>query len=189
MKIVMRGAGVVVAFALAACAGSQKPSGKMEDVLETSAAVVAVDYVQRLITVKPEGGEPIDLEASEAVKNLDQVKVGDEVALTYTEALAWQVRPAGDGGPGVATGENVTTAPPGAKPKVSARQSLKLTASITAIDVGNNTVTLAGPQGNTRTFKARDPANLRKVKVGDLVDIEYSQALAIAVRPMTQKTQ
>lgn len=182
-------AGVVVAVVLTGCAGSQKPSGRMEDVLEVSAAVVAVDPAQRLITVKPEGGDAIELEASEAIKNLDQVKVGDEVALTYTEALAWQVRPAGTGGPGVSTGEDVTTAPPGAKPKVSARQSFKLTASIAAIDVGKGTVTLAGPRGNTRTFKARDPANLKKVKVGDLVDLEYSQALAIAVRPMTKQTQ
>lgn len=179
-------AGIVVAVGLSGCAGSQKPSGRMEDVIEARAAVVAVDPAQRLITVKPEGGDPVEVEASEAVRNLDQIKPGDEVVLTYTEALAWQVRPAGQGGPGVSAGEDVTTAPPGAKPKASARQSFKLTASITAIDLDKGTVTLAGPQGNSRTFKARDPANLRKVKVGDLVDLEYSQALAIAVQPATK---
>jgi len=183
MKSVMSVVGAICILALAGCAGSGKPSGKMEDVLEATAAVVAVDPAQRLITVKPEGGEPIDLEASESIKNLDQVKVGDEVALTYTEALAWQVRPAGQGGPGVSTGEEVATAPPGAKPSLAAKQSLKLTASITAIDIAKGTVTLTGPQGNSRTFKARDPGNLKKVKVGDLVDLEYTQAVALAVRP------
>jgi hypothetical protein len=172
MKSVMVVAGAICAIGLVACASSGKPSGRMEDVLEATAAVIAVDPVQRLITVKPEGGEPIDLEASESIKNLDQVKVGDEVALTYTEALAWQVRPAGQGGPGVSTGEEVATAPPGAKPSLTAKQSLKLTASIT------------GPQGNSRTFKARDPGNLKKVKVGDLVDLVYTQAVALGVRPM-----
>lgn len=182
-------AGVVVVVALIGCAGSQKPSGRMEDVQEMRAAVLAVDPAQRLITVKVEGSDPIELEASEAVKNLDQVKPGDEVALTYTEALAWQVRPAGTGGPGVSAGEEVTTAPPGAKPKVSARQTFKLTASITNIDLAKGAVTLTGPQGNSRTFKVRDPANLKKVKVGDLVDLEYSQALAIAVQPTTKQKQ
>lgn len=183
MKHVTGIAGVIAVVALVGCAGSQKPSGRMEDVQEIRAAVTAVDPAQRLITVKVEGSDPIELEASEAVKNLDQVKVGDEVALTYTEALAWQVKPAGTGGPGVSTGDEVVTAPPGARPKVSARQSFKLTASITNIDLAKGAVTLAGPQGNARTFKVRDPANLKKVKVGDLVDLEYSQALAIAVQP------
>lgn len=43
-----------------------------------------------------------------------------------------------------------------------------------------------GPQGKAHTFKARDPGNLKKVKVGDLVDLTYTQALAIAVRPATK---
>jgi len=34
---------------------------------------------------------------------------------------------------------------------------------------------------------ARDPANLKKVQVGDLVDMTYSEALAIAVRPVNKK--
>jgi hypothetical protein len=38
--------------------------------------------------------------------------------------------------------------------------------------------------GGSRTFKARDPARLKQVKVGDLVDIPYSEALAVAVKPI-----
>jgi len=62
-----------------------------------------------------------------------------------------------------------------------------LTATITEIDLTNVTVTLTGPEDNPLTFKARDPANLKKVQVGDLVDITYSEALAIAVRPVNKK--
>lgn len=181
----LRSIAALTAFALlAGCAGSsQKPAGRMEDVTELQATVTAVDLPHRLVTLKGEGVDEVVVEASDAVKNLDQVKVGDVVAVSYTEALAWQVRPAGQGGPGVGTGEDVTTAPPGAKPSVAAKQSFRLTASITAIDLDKGTVTLTGPQGNSRTFKALDPGNLKKVKVGDLVDLTYSQALAIAVRP------
>lgn len=177
----------VIGFALAACAGSQKPSGQMEDKLEMSATVTAVDPAQRLITVKPDDGDPVDFEAADSIKNLDQVKAGDQVVLTVTEALAWQVRPAGEGGPGVSAGDEITTAPPGAKPSLAAKRTFKLTASITALDLAKGTVTLTGPQGNSRTFKARDPGNLKKVKVGDLVDLVYSQAVALAVRPATKE--
>jgi hypothetical protein len=42
-------------------------------------------------------------------------------------------------------------------------------------------VTLTGPGGGSQTIKARDPANLKKVQVGDLVDITYTEAVAISV--------
>jgi Cu/Ag efflux protein CusF len=180
LRIIIGGA---LAIALTACAGLQKPSGQIEDKLDVSATVTAVDLAQRLITVKAEDADPIEFEAADAIKNLEQVKVGDKVVLTVTEALAWQVRPAGEGGPGASTGDEVTTAPAGAKPSLTAKRTFKLTAGITAIDQAKGTVTLTGPQGNSRTFKATDPANLKKVKVGDLVDIVYSQAVALAVRP------
>jgi hypothetical protein len=32
-------------------------------------------------------------------------------------------------------------------------------------------------------LKAHRPADLEKIRVGDLVDITYSEALAVAVRP------
>ena len=54
-------------------------------------------------------------------------------------------------------------------------------------DLANGTVTLKGPQGNSRTMKARDPKNLQKVQVGDLVDITYTEAVAVRVRPSPQK--
>jgi len=62
-----------------------------------------------------------------------------------------------------------------------------MTATIEAIDQVNGTVTLKGPQGNSRTIKARDPKNLQRVQVGDLVDITYTEAVAVRVRPSTQK--
>lgn len=53
--------------------------------------------------------------------------------------------------------------------------------------LANGIVTLTGPEGNSRTIKARDPANLKKVQVRDLVDITYSEAQAVAVRPVNKK--
>jgi hypothetical protein len=39
------------------------------------------------------------------------------------------------------------------------------------------TVTLTGPQGRSKTLKAHRPADLEKIRVGDLVGITYSEAL------------
>jgi hypothetical protein len=42
-------------------------------------------------------------------------------------------------------------------------------------------VTLRGPEGNSLTVKARDPKKLDKVAVGDLVNITYTEEVAILV--------
>jgi hypothetical protein len=81
----------------------------------------------------------------------------------------------------------VTTAQPGEKPGGTLGRTVTVTTTITAIDLANGTVTLTGPGGDSQTIKARDPANLKKVQVGDLVEITYSEAVAVAVRPVEKK--
>ena len=178
----------LLAAALAAgCANqNQRPSGRMEDVVKSRATVTAIDMPNRVVTLRGERGDVIVLEVPETVKNLAQVRVGDEVITSYTEAVAWQVKPAGQGTPGVSAQDSMTTAQPGARPGATVGRTLNVTATITAIDLANGTVTLTGPGGNSQTIKARDPANLKKVKVGDLVDITYTEAVAISVQPVAK---
>jgi hypothetical protein len=97
------------------------------------------------------------------------------------------VKPANKGASGVSTQDSVTKANAGESPRATVGRTTTLTATITAIDLASGTVTLTGPGGNALTMKARDPANLKKVQVGDLVDIVYSEAVAIAVRPLDKK--
>lgn len=166
---------------LGGCTTMGKPSGRAEEVVDIRATVTAIDRQRREFSLRPERGDEVVVGAPAEMKNFDQLAVGDVVTAAYTEAVAWQVRSAGTEGPGVSDTASLTTAKPGAKPSVEGRAVATLTATITAIDTKAGTVTLTGPQGASRTLKARDPANLRKVKVGDLVDISYSEALAIKV--------
>jgi len=179
---------LVATIALAAGCANQKqlPSGRMEDVVKARATVTAIDLPNRVVTLKGEKGDVIILEVPDTVKNLPQLRVGDEVITSYTEAVAWQVKPAGQGTPGVSAQDSMTTAPPGARPGATVGRTLNVTATITAIDLANGTVTLTGPGGNSQVIKARDPANLKKVKVGDLVDITYTEAVAISVQPVSK---
>jgi hypothetical protein len=167
---------------LCGCAGTGKPGGSAEQVTDVRATVTAVDKAQRQFSLRVEGGEEVTLAAPAEMKNFDQLAVGDVVTATYTEAVAWQVRAAGQDGPGASDAASVTAAKPGEKPSVEGRAVTTITATITGIDTAAGTVTLTGPLGNSRTLKARDPSNLKKVKVGDLVDITYSEALAVKVQ-------
>lgn len=56
-----------------------------------------------------------------------------------------------------------------------------LTATITALDVARGTATFTGPQGQLAVVKAHNSADLRRIRVGDLVDITYSEALSLAM--------
>ena len=178
---------IVITLALLAGCATQKPSGRMEDVREARATVTAIDRPQRLVTLKDAQGREMVVQVSDRVKRLDEVNVGDQLLVSYTEALAWQVKPASKGAPGVSAQDSVTRAKPDESPGGTVGRTTTVTATITAIDLANGTVTLTGPGGGSQTIKARDPANLKKVQVGDLVDIVYTEAVAISVRPVDKK--
>jgi hypothetical protein len=181
------GCAMLMAVLAAGCAATQKPSGRVEDGIQSRATVTEVDLPARLVTLKDDRGQEIVVEVPDRVKSLDQVKAGDEVIVSYTTAVAWQVRRASDAAPGVSEQTTFNTEKAGEKPAGTVGRSVTLTTTITAIDLANDTVTLSGPEGRSRTIKVREPADLRKVQVGDLVDITYSEAVAIAVRQVAKK--
>jgi len=64
-----------------------------------------------------------------------------------------------------------------------AAQTVKLTATITAIDPKTRDITLKGPQGNEVTVTAGpEVKNFAKMKVGDQVNIEYLEALTLELK-------
>src|SRR5664279_1202761 len=145
-----------------------------------TATVTKINQKTREVTIKTDDGKEHSFVASDDVKNLAQVKKGDVITITYTEALAYQVRKHG-AAPGVSTTEAAVAAEPGAKPAGAVAQQTSVTVTITAIDPTVPTVTFMGPKGNTKTIKVRDPQKLVGVKVGDLVDITYTEAIAVKV--------
>ena len=59
------------------------------------------------------------------------------------------------------------------------------TATVESIDKPNSMVTLKGPQGNMVTVKARNPDTITKLKVGDELNITYTQAMAVSLEKAT----
>ena len=78
------------------------------------------------------------------------------------------------------TGGAVVGTAPGA---AVAAQTVKITATITAIDKSTRDVTLKGPQGNEITVTAgQEVKNFDKLKVGDKVDLQYLEALTLELK-------
>jgi hypothetical protein len=145
-----------------------------------NATITAIDKANRAVTLRGPQGNSVTVHAGEDVKRFNELKVGDQVTATYAESVAWSVRPAGQPAPPRET-DTATQRAGGPGGAVASQQNISVT--IEAIDPAVPSVTVKGPQGRTATFKVSDPKNLQNVKVGDKVDISYTQALLIRVDP------
>ena len=125
-------------------------------------------------------GRTVTLEVRDKAK-LDVIKVGDPVIARYVEALAIEVKKPGTTTPGTTVQESRVSSNPGETPAGAVGREVSVTATVTAIDKKGRTVTIKGPEGNSETIKAVDPKNLDAVKVGDMVEIRYFQALAVSL--------
>jgi len=174
-------------------AGEQAPavekplSVKKEQVVTATATVQAIDLQKRVVTLKGPKGNVFDITVGEQARNLPQLKVGDEVEAKYYESIALRLVKPGEGVAGVQETGALARAKQGEKPGGMAGRQVTLTATITAIDKKKQKVTLKGPEGKTVTVKAENPKNLAKVKVGDEIEITYTEALAISVETAKKK--
>ena len=168
-------------------AADEKPSGREQTLVEMRAVVIGVDQKRRLLALESDDGGRTVLPVAEEFRDFERARVGDQVVVSYTTAIAWQVKPAGEGAPGMSTRETLSNPRPGEAPGGAIERALTITATITALDLARGTVTLTGPQGRSQTFAAHKASELEKIRVGDLVDITYSEALAVGVRQEAKK--
>jgi Cu/Ag efflux protein CusF len=168
-------------------AATEKAPGRAAGrAVQVKGTVAAVDKDNRTVTLKGPKGRTLTLDVQDPQK-LDAVKVGDPVVATYMEAVAFQIKKPGTATPGTTVQETRVSSKPGETPAGAIGQEVTVTATITAIDKKAGTVTIKGPQGNTETIKAKDPKNLDLVKAGDLVEITYARALAVALDKPAKK--
>ena len=175
-------ASAAVAQQKAAPTTGSKPGVVVADVTELKATVDAIDYTKRLATLTGPEGNTVTVKVGPQVKNLDQVKAGDQIVVRHYESVALFVRKSGEP-PAATEAAAVAVAPKGQKPGGIMVDTVEITAKVEAIDYAKRTVTLKGPEGKTRTIKV-DPSvkRFREIKKGDEVVVRHTEALAISVR-------
>src|SRR5438094_1334739 len=141
---------------------------------------LVINKDKRTVTlVGPQGGT-LTLTVQDPQK-LDALKVGDPVVATYYEALVIQVRPAREAKPGVSVTDATVTTKPGEIPAGAVESQVTVTAAISAVDAQKGTLMITSLQDDAETVKARNPNMLAGVKAGDLVQLTYTRALAVAL--------
>ncbi|MGE5346831.1 MAG: hypothetical protein ACM3JH_12830 [Acidithiobacillales bacterium] len=179
LLFVVVAAGLTAAFAAAATPAEK--TGGTARVETAKAKVTAIAPETRVLLLKGEGGKVISLQVPEAVKNFPQIKVGDEVVARYYEAIAFEVKKPGEAAAPPSVTEAAAHAAPGQKPAGIIAGEVKATVEIMAIDHHHPSVTVKGPEGNVYDVAVKNPKNLEGLKVGDKVEVTYTQALAISV--------
>ena len=159
---------------------SAKPSRITVGVIKLTGTVKAVDLEKKTATVEGSGGRVVTVDAKNA-RNLEQVKEGDKVTLTYTQERAVFVRKT-DEQPSAAEARSVQLAPKGEKPGGVIVQTIELSGSVESVDPQKHLIVLKGPAGNVRTFTV-DPGvkNLSQIKKGDQVVLRFTESVALSV--------
>ena len=191
--------GILVAVGLAGCSTSrggsaaapaaavvsteERREGSLTraDAVAITATVEAIDQATRMVTLRGPEGDRVTFRADDRVRNLAQVKKGDQVRVEFIEAFVVRVMKPGEALPNVSAGRAVERAEPGEKPGAVSIESLTVTSTVTHVDRAKQTVTLRGVDGESTTVSVKDPVQLESVAVGDLVEVTATQALAIAV--------
>jgi Cu/Ag efflux protein CusF len=174
--------GLAAALVIGSVVQAEQTVSKSDSVSAT-ATIQAIDKANRLVTLKDETGAEDTMQVGPAMKRFDELKVGDKVKVTYYESLVLQVRKPGDA---VKTGgdEAKATKGTGGSPTATLSRQQTTTVEVLGIDQKLPSITVRTADGRTVTRKVEDRKNLEGVKVGDKIDITYTQAAILSVEPV-----
>jgi hypothetical protein len=113
------------------------------------------------------------------VKRFDTLKVGDRINAKHYENIVLRVQAPGEKGVDRTVRDIATPATQGTGGTLAHQRTI--TATISAIDMNAPSISFTGPNGFKYTSKVRDKAALGKVKVGDKVDITWTEATLLSV--------
>jgi Cu/Ag efflux protein CusF len=174
----------VIAFVvLAASSGGAWAQSKTvsSDMITATATITAIDQKARTITIKDEFGVSDVLQVPEEVKRFSALKVGDKISVRYHSSVVVRLRQPGDPTPDVE--QAALTPSKGEKPGLTGAVQQTLTVTIVAIDMKAPSITVKAENGLTYLRKVHDTKALAKLKVGDQLDITWTDAIAVSVTP------
>ena len=149
--------------------------GEMKSV---TVSVEAIAQPTREVTVKKLDGTYEMLYFPPTIKRLDTLKVGDKISARHYENIVLQLKAPGAMDADFSSAGVVTAK--GGKPAVTSRQHT-ITATIGAIDSNVPSITFTGPNGWKYSGRVQDKEALANVKIGDTLDITWTEALVISI--------
>ena len=181
-------------YLVAAClapglAAAQQPA-VVATTTERTAIVETVNMTERSVLLRGDAGAQSGVLATvrvgPEVRNLGQVRPGDRVVISVTDAIAASIARADDGAGAVGGAAMATRAPEGARPGASFGEAKRVRVRIEEIDLSLNTVTFTTPENERRTVRVQDPRMrefIRTLSPGNLVDVVFVETVSLRVLP------
>ncbi len=168
---------------LVGCSSSPEPL-EVSEVQEIEAIVMAVDAEARLLILRGPAGNEVAFRAGPEVRNLRQVEVGDILRVSYYTGFVFSMAEPGNAGVDaeIAAGRAEEGDRPGAIVGVTTRQTVE----ILSVAPDGTAVSFRDADGRLQSIdvpREEGQAFARKLRPGDLVDIQYTEAIAVGVEP------
>jgi hypothetical protein len=170
----------IASLCVGASTAKAAESATTENVKSISVTVESVDVKNRLLSLRGPQGRSMMLEVPPDVFNLSKVKAGDKLKVRYRDSIAAVVRPKGSSeGPN----DNGRTSQRG-NSSMETRISRTTTVVIQSVNKSTYAVAFKDADGFSRDTVVKDPEMQKFVatlKSGDVVDVTYSEALAVGI--------
>lgn len=168
-------------LALTGCSRSPDPV-EVSDVVEVEATVIAVDAQARTLELRGPDGNELGFNVGPEVRNLPQVEVGDILRVSYYTGYVVSMAEPGEAGVDleIAAGQ----AEEGARPGAMIGDAMRATIEVLSVSSDGTAVSFRDPDGKMQSIEVQREdlqAFARKLKPGDLVDLQYAEALAIGI--------
>jgi hypothetical protein len=148
--------------------------------LTLKGTVATIDHPKRVVNIKTSDGKFETIDVPAGATRFDELKVGDQVSLTYNNNVSARLKPPGEAD--VNTGSATTTAGQQTRPGGTATVQKTMTVTIDAIDKNASSITFSGPNGWKYSRHVVEPSVFDKVKVGDKVDITWNTDVTVTVQ-------
>lgn len=157
-----------------------KPEGvAYGTVITVHGKIAKVDKAGKQVTLELPEGQEVTLDVHNPY-NLNAAKVGEPFVARYYVVTIRKKKP-GENVPSASLKGGIATAQPGATPGAVGAMHVSLLVTVDAIDQAKGTVTVKGPDGTLEMVKARNPQNLKLIKVGDQLVVSISRAIGITL--------
>jgi hypothetical protein len=168
----------------ASLAGAQSRTIQGES-MSATVTVMAIEQSTRTLTVKDENGFFETLQAPPGMTRFSELKVGDRITARYYTNVVVRLKKPGEAAVDLDTAALTKNDPTGTAGGTAAVQRT-ITVVVTEKDPATSSVTVKGPNNYVYSRKVADKKAFDTLKVGDQLDMTWTEALLISVDSPTK---
>ena len=160
-----------------------EPGAVVTTEMQAVVTVKGVHHANRTVTVEGPGGERIVIRVPEESQNLYQIEPGAQFNIRYAQAVAVGLLDPNEE-PSRGAGEAVRLAAKGENPGGVMVRVVEVSGRVEEIDYDTRMVVVRNAEGNLREFLVgEDVTRFEEVKIGDMVGLRVTEALAMEMIP------